>query len=171
MGAGSTGTEHAAQGRSILSDWVEVIRRKEMEKEYRSEWIWKNIAIIVGVLALLVAAVVVVPQFLAAHRAAAAVPAPPAGAQTPAPAFLADYDTFLSLSADVAKRQDKLTKSGAYKAMLEEQDRANGMATRLTSQVPQGYTFDAKYRAFLLRAAPPAPPVPTPAPVPPTLKQ
>jgi hypothetical protein len=95
-------------------------------------------------------------------HASAAVPAPPAGAQTPSAQFLTDYDQFLALSADVAKRQDAMAHSRTYKVMQDEQDRANGMAQRLTAQVPTGYTFDAKYRAFLLRAAPPAPAPPAP---------
>ncbi len=98
----------------------------------------------------------------ASHAPPAAPPPPPLGAQIPNAAFLSQYDDFLALSADVAKRQDKLIHSSAYEAMQDEQDRANGMAQRLTAQVPQGYTFDQKYRAFVPRTPAPQPEPPAP---------
>ena len=130
-----------------------------------SKWLLLGLALL---MLLVIIAGVFLPPLLKMHAAVPIVPAAPAGSQAPSAQFLTDYDQFLALSADVAKLQNKMAQSGTYKTMQDEQDRANGMAQRLTGQVPQGYTFDAKYRAFLLRASPPpnpaapAPPVASP---------
>jgi hypothetical protein len=128
----------------------------------------ERILIVVFFAAIAATAVLVGRWQFAAHVDAVPTLVAPAGSQTPTAQFLADYDEFLSLSKDVAKRQDAMQHASSYKAMLDEQDRANGMAQRLTSQVPKGYTFDAHYRAFVL---PPATPAVAPIPDAPTAPQ
>lgn len=97
----------------------------------------------------------------------AAIATPPPGARPADPAFLADFDQFVALSADVAKRQDALRKTSAWITFQQEQDEARGIVTRLNAAVPQGFSFDEKSRSMVpamsvptTRTLPPAPPQP-----------
>lgn len=80
---------------------------------------------------------------------------PPPGARTPDPAFLSDYDRFVSLSADVTKRVAEGSPS-----IEQEQDEARGIVQRLTAAVPHGFSFDDKSRSFVPAGPMPAPPPP-----------
>lgn len=98
----------------------------------------------------------------AAPKLKSTAPAP-AGFQQPPQPFLDQWADFVKLRAEI---QDIQKKNG----LQEKIDQLNGMATRLQSQVPQGFKWDEPSLTFAPVISPPPVPVPGPPPAPPAKK-